>query len=148
MVRFPAHIVFVVPEQFFVVVNSSSLAHSVEGKQAAEFIKRVDLTVVARTPAQVGKKIDQCFRFIMVGDIISGINRNTFLFCFPFGEFTTRWRHDKRKMCHHRRFPFKIVIKKNMFRCTAEPFLSTNHMGDFHQMVVYYIGEVVGWHTV
>ena len=35
-----------------------------------------------------------------------------------------------------------------MFGRTADPFLPTDHMADFHVVIIHYIGEMVGGKTI
>ena len=44
----------------------------------------------------------------------------------------------------YRHIPAKCLVKKVVFRCGRQVLISTNHMGDTHQMVVHNVGEVVG----
>lgn len=43
-----------------------------------------------------------------------------------------------------RRVDSEHLVKQKVFGSRREPFLSTDNVSDTHQVVVYYIGEVVG----
>ena len=48
----------------------------------------------------------------------------------------------------HRILPSESFIKKNMQGCTGQPFFTANNVSDFHQMVVYNVGKVIGGQSV
>ena len=44
--------------------------------------------------------------------------------------------------------PTKILIQKLVLGRRVEPLLTTDNMRDVHEVVVHYIGKMVGGHTV
>ena len=44
--------------------------------------------------------------------------------------------------------PAKVLIQKLVLGRRVEPLLTTDNMRDAHEVVVHYIGEMVGGHTV
>ena len=40
------------------------------------------------------------------------------------------------------------TVEQNVMCCAWQPFFTTDHICDLHEMVVNYIGEMVGWETI
>ena len=47
-------------------------------------------------------------------------------------------------MAEHGLFPAKGFVEHHVFWCRSNPFLATNDVADFHEVVVDHVGEVVG----
>ena len=57
----------------------------------------------------------------------------------------TLWLEKQRKVCEarHSILPTESLIKENVQWGTRQPFLTTNHVRDFHQVVVHDVCEVI-----
>ena len=55
---------------------------------------------------------------------------------------------DERHVPEFRIVPTERIIDHHLFRCVRDVIVPTQHVTDFHQMVVHNNGEVVSWHTI
>ena len=46
------------------------------------------------------------------------------------------------------RLPAEVLIQQDVFRCRIDPLFAANHMGNFHEVIIHHISEMVSWHAV
>ena len=56
--------------------------------------------------------------------------------------------HNRCTVHINRYIPAKCLIQQIIFRSRCQIFISTYHMGNAHQVVIDYIGKVIGWHPI
>ena len=47
-----------------------------------------------------------------------------------------------------RTLPAKSLVQHYVKRSAGQPFFATNYMGNFHEVIINHIGQVVGWHAI
>ena len=74
-------------------------------------------------------------------------DREAHLVSVPLGELAVAHRlEQKRKMreARHSVLPAESLVEQVVQRQGRQPLFASDDLGDFHQMVVHYVGQVVG----
>ncbi len=139
----------------------AGLADFVDGEQVDEFVHGHQFLVVAGIPAQQRQHVDDGFRQVTRFAVARrglarfGIMplqreyRESEAVAVALAQFAISVGFEQqRKVGELRCLPAESFVEHHMKWCRGKPFLASDHMRDFHQMVVHNVGQVVSGHTV
>ena len=156
---FHAQVFLIVPLGFVRIELGTGLLHLVKGERLDEFRQREHFPVVTGIPAQHSQHIHESFREVAVFTVTAGHfagfrilpfqgeHRESHLVPVPFGKFPVAHGLQQQGQvgkARHGIRPAKGFIQKIMQRKRRQPFLAADYLRDFHQVVIYDIGQVVG----
>jgi hypothetical protein len=116
---------------------------SSEGELFDDSFLRENLLSGGRGPAQEDKVVEKSLRQETLLPIL-GNRRGTVSFA-QGGSIVAK---DKWMMAKLGEMPSQSPIDKNLAGGVGEMIISTNHMGDAHQMVIYHTGKIIGSHSI
>ena len=147
------------PDSFLIIKLSTGFTAMAQVKQFYQFIHRHEFLIVTRIPTQQSQEINHCLRQI-TRFTVSGRHFTCFgimPFQWEYGktktvtvtlaQLTVTFRLQQQRQVgkgRHRIFPTKSTVQQHVQRCRGQPFFTTNHMGNLHQMVVYNICQMIG----
>ena len=153
----------VVPLGFLVSEAGAGFADVLEREEVDQFLEGEDVAVEAWVPTQQGQEVNQGFwqvaLFAVSGRYVAGLRVNPAEWEYREAEavavalaqlavafwFQQQWQ--VRKLWHGVG-PTEIAVEQHVERCRWQPLFATYNVGDFHQVVVYNVGQVVGWQLV
>ena len=158
LIAFLQYIFMVKPFSFFKVEFCPSFAATMQVKKLHQFIQGHQFLVISRIPSQQGKEIDNSFgqvtRLTITGRHLTGLgvvpfqreNREAKTVTITLAQFTVTIRFQQQgKMCElgHGIRPAESPVQQDMQRSGRQPFLTTDYMGNFHQMVVHNVCQMI-----
>ena len=135
----------------------------VEREFADKFVHRHDLGVIAGVPAEQGEEVDDSLRQIARLAVarrdssglwivpFEGEDREAEAVAVALREFAFAVGLEQQGQVHEvgaRVGPAECLVEKHVEGCRGEPFLTADHVGDFHQVVVDNVGQVIGGQIV
>ena len=156
--RLHPEIFLVVPLGLVGVETGAGLDDALQREHRNQLVQGVELGVVARVPAQESEHVDKGLREVAVlavaaGDFTLGIDpaqgehREAQAVAVALGELALAVRLEQQRQMRetgHGIGPSERLVQQVVQRQGREPLLAADDLGDFHQMVVHDVGEVVG----
>ena len=149
------------PFRLFHVEFRATLAATVEREGLNQLFHGEDFLLGARIPAQQGQHVDKRLGIVagllVTHGRVAGFrvlpehrkNGETEAVAVALAEFAVAVGFEQqRQVGELRSLPAKSLVEHDMERHRGQPFLATDDMADFHQMVIDDVGQVVGRHTV
>ncbi|OAV63863.1 hypothetical protein Barb4_04651 [Bacteroidales bacterium Barb4] len=156
-------ILMIEPLALFIIKLDSALTAITEVEEADQLVQRQYFPIVTGVPAQKGKKVENGFGDIAAFAVACGYFARLRVFPFEWenGEaetvavalaqfavsFGLQEQGEMGKL-RHRFFPTETVIEQDVERCARQPFFAAYDMGDFHQMIVHDIRQMIGGQLV
>ena len=156
---FHPQVFLVVPFGLFYIETGAGTDNAVQRENRNQFLNGVELPFPAGIPPQESQQVYEGLREVTVFAVAAGDfpgfgvlpaqreHREAQAVSVAFGELALSVRlQQQRQVCkaRHGVGPSKRLIQKVMQWQRRQPFLSADDLGDFHQVVVHYVGEVVG----
>ena len=115
-------------------------------KELDQFFTREDFIFTARIPAKEGNKVEDGFRQVAFLTVIFDKLKRV---CITFGQFLTRFGiNNQGHVTKLWRFPTERFVHHELLRGIGNVVISTNDMGNFHQMVIHHNRKIISWITV
>ena len=146
------------PNTFHIVEACTTLRAFAEVEQLDEFVHRHQFLIVSWVPTEECQEIHQCLRQIALFAVTRAHfarlrvvpfeweHRESQFIAIALRKFSVaHWLEEQRKMgkARHCVLPAKSLIQKHMERSRRQPFLTTNHVGNLHQVVIHDVCQVV-----
>mmetsp|Transcript_35942 Transcript_35942/g.90171 ORF Transcript_35942/g.90171 Transcript_35942/m.90171 type:complete len:279 (-) Transcript_35942:195-1031(-) len=131
------------PIQLVLVDNAAGPIYVLQREPLDQLIQGEHLLVrVRRTPAEQTHKVHHCLRSVVVHVILY------VPVTVALAQLGTILVEKQWKMCKLRCGPAKHLVEDEVLHGGHDPFLTTNHVRDSHQMIVDYRGQMIGWQSV
>ncbi len=125
------------------IKNCRGFADPTDRKNFFQFIQRIDFLFPGGCPTKKCNKVYHClwqialFHQILERSVTVSLRK---LMGLIF--------HNRCTVNISRNFPAKCLVQQIILRSRRQILIATNHMGNSHQMIVYYICEIIGRHSV
>lgn len=150
------------PPSFFEVELGSGLGNPFQSKGLDEFFHGKHFGIVGWVPAQKCHKVYHGLReptifavtgsgFAVLAFPLDGKNREAQAIAIAFGELAIAFgfkNEGQVSETRHGIFPTQGLVKEHMQGSGREPFFPANNVGNFHGVVVHYIGQMIGGHAI
>ena len=157
------NVLVVEPDTLLEVELGTSLRAAGDIECLHQLVEREDFLLCTWVPAEERQEVDHSL-WEVATLTITGRNltrlrvvplqweyRETKAVAITLRELTlTLWLEEQRQVgeARHGVLPSECLIKKNVQWSTRQPLLTTDYVRDFHQVVVYDVGQVIGWQFV
>ena len=158
VVALAEHVFMVEPYGFLVVELRTGLAALLDVELADQLVERKQLLLRARIPAKQREEVD--YRLGEIALLAEAVAYFAGLGVVPFqGEYGETEAvavtfaelalavglQEQRQMgeARHGVFPAEGAVQQHVQRRAGQPLLAAYYVGDFHQVVVHYVGEVI-----